>query len=60
MPSAFAHAAPALALVPAFAGPDVPKRLWVAGVLCAAAPDPDELVKVLVRVLTRPPEAGVG
>jgi inner membrane protein len=41
MPSAFAHAAPALALIPAFAAPDVPKRLWVAGVLCAAAPDLD-------------------
>ena len=43
MPSAFAHAAPALALVPAFAGPNVPKRLWVAGMLCAAAPDLDVL-----------------
>jgi len=41
MPSAFAHAAPALALVPAFSGRRMPRRLWVAGVLCAAAPDLD-------------------
>jgi inner membrane protein len=43
MPSAFAHAAPALALIPAFSRPDMPKRLWIAGVLCAMAPDLDVL-----------------
>ncbi len=41
MPSVITHAAPALALVPAFAEPGVPARLWVLGVLCAAAPDLD-------------------
>jgi inner membrane protein len=41
VPSAFAHAAPALALIPAFAGPGTPKRLWALGVLCAIAPDAD-------------------
>jgi inner membrane protein len=41
MPSAFAHAAPALALVPAFWKPRAPTRLWVLGVLLAAAPDLD-------------------
>ena len=43
MPSALAHAAPALALIPIFSGRGMPKRLWVAGVLCAAAPDLDVL-----------------
>jgi inner membrane protein len=41
LPSAFAHAAPALALIPAFANRCTPRRLWLAGVLCAAAPDLD-------------------
>jgi len=41
MPSVLAHAAPALALVPAFARPGTPRRLWWLGVLCAAAPDLD-------------------
>lgn len=41
MPSAIAHTAPALALIPAFHRPGTPKRLWVAGVLCALAPDLD-------------------
>ena len=41
MPSAIAHLAPALALVPAFHRPGAPKRLWVAGALCAMAPDLD-------------------
>jgi inner membrane protein len=41
VPSAFAHAAPALALIPAFAGGGTPKRLWALGVLCAIAPDAD-------------------
>ena len=41
MPSALAHAAPALALIPAFANRSTPPRLWIAGVLCAAAPDLD-------------------
>lgn len=41
MPSALGHAAPALALIPAFYRPAIPKRLWVLGVLSAAAPDLD-------------------
>ena len=41
MPSAIAHAAPALALIPAFANRATPARLWIAGALCAAAPDLD-------------------
>ena len=41
MPSAFAHMAPALALVPAFARPGVPRGLWWLGVLGAMAPDLD-------------------
>ena len=41
MPSALGHVAPALALIPAFYQPGTPKRLWVLGVLCAAAPDLD-------------------
>jgi inner membrane protein len=41
MPSAFAHAATALALIPGFHGAGTPARLWVAGALCAAAPDLD-------------------
>jgi inner membrane protein len=41
MPSAFGHAAPALALIPAFAKPGVPKRLWWLGVCGALAPDLD-------------------
>jgi inner membrane protein len=43
MPSAIAHAAPALALIPLFERPGTPKRLWVLGVVCAAAPDLDVL-----------------
>jgi inner membrane protein len=43
LPSAFTHAAPALALIPAFANRDTTARLWIAGVLCAAAPDLDVL-----------------
>jgi inner membrane protein len=41
VPSAFAHAAPALALIPAFAARGTPERLWALGVLCAIAPDAD-------------------
>jgi inner membrane protein len=41
MPSFLAHAAPPLALVPAFAAPSIPRGLWVLGVLCAMAPDLD-------------------
>jgi inner membrane protein len=41
MPTILAHAAPALALAPAFARPGAPRRLWWLGVLCAAAPDLD-------------------
>jgi len=43
MPSAIAHAAPALALIPLFERPGTPKRLWALGVVCAAAPDLDVL-----------------
>ena len=43
MPSAIAHAAPALALIPLFKRPGTPKRLWALGVVCAAAPDLDVL-----------------
>jgi len=43
MPSAIAHAAPALALIPLFRGPAVPARLWALGVACALAPDLDVL-----------------
>jgi inner membrane protein len=41
VPSAFGHLAPALALVPAFHARGAPRRLWVLGALCAAAPDLD-------------------
>jgi len=41
VPSLFAHVAPALALAPAFARPATPRRLYVLGALCAAAPDLD-------------------
>ena len=43
MPSAIAHAAPALALIPLFRRPSSPTRLWVLGVVCAMAPDLDVL-----------------
>jgi inner membrane protein len=43
MPSAIAHAAPALALIPLFAGRGAPARLWPLGVLCTMAPDLDVL-----------------
>jgi inner membrane protein len=43
MPSAIGHVAPALALIPLFSQRDTPKRLWLLGVLCAAAPDLDVL-----------------
>ena len=43
MPSVFTHAAPALALAPAFAQRATPRRLWWLGVVCAAAPDLDVL-----------------
>jgi len=41
MPSFIAHAAPPLALIPAFASPAMPPRVWLLGVLCAMAPDLD-------------------
>ena len=41
MPSAFAHVAPAIALIPAFARPGVPRRLFWLGALGAMAPDLD-------------------
>jgi len=42
MPSAFGHAAPALALYPLFRS-RTPPRLWLLGVACAMAPDLDVL-----------------
>lgn len=42
MPSAFAHAAPALAVYPLFRA-HVPPRLWLLGIACAMAPDLDVL-----------------
>lgn len=42
MPSALAHAAPALAVYPLFRA-RVPRRLWLLGVACAMAPDLDVL-----------------
>jgi inner membrane protein len=39
--SAFGHAAVALALSPWFARPGVPRRIWIAGALCAVIPDAD-------------------
>jgi inner membrane protein len=41
VPSAFAHVAPALAMIPIFREPATPRRLWVLGALCAIAPDAD-------------------
>jgi inner membrane protein len=41
MASAFSHAAAALALGVAFARPEVPRRVWVLGAVCAALPDLD-------------------
>jgi inner membrane protein len=41
MPSFLAHAAPPLALIPAFSTPGLPRRLWVLGICCAMAPDLD-------------------
>lgn len=43
MPSAIAHAAPALALIPLFRREATPARLWLLGVACAMAPDLDVL-----------------
>ncbi len=47
MPSALAHVAPALALIPAFARPGVPRRLWWLGVIGAIAPDLDVIAFAL-------------
>lgn len=47
MPTVLGHLAPALALAPAFAAPGTPRRLWVLGALCAAAPDLDVLAFAL-------------
>ena len=41
MPSAFAHAAPVIALAPAFWTATTPRWLWGVGVLAAMAPDLD-------------------
>jgi inner membrane protein len=43
MPSAFAHAAPVIALAPVFWTPTAPRMLWLVGVLAAMAPDLDVL-----------------
>jgi inner membrane protein len=43
MPSVLGHPAPALALAAAFVPRGAPRRLWVLGALCAAAPDLDVL-----------------
>lgn len=43
MPSVLAHAAPAIALAPAFWTPTTPSRLWWVGVLATMAPDLDVL-----------------
>jgi inner membrane protein len=47
MPSVFAHVAPALALIPAFARPGLPRRLWWLGALGAVAPDLDVIAFAL-------------
>jgi inner membrane protein len=47
MPTLLGHVAPALALAPAFASRGTPRRLWVLGALCAAAPDLDVLAFAL-------------
>lgn len=41
MPSAFSHAVAALAIGACFYRPEVPKRVWVLGAVCAALPDLD-------------------
>lgn len=43
MPSIFAHALAGAALATAFSPPQVSRRLWIAGALCAALPDMDAL-----------------
>jgi inner membrane protein len=43
MPSVLGHLAAPLALAPAFATRATPRRLWVLGAVCAAAPDLDVL-----------------
>lgn len=43
MASAFAHAAAGAAIVTALRTPGMPRRLWLAGAFCAAAPDLDVL-----------------
>lgn len=43
MPSAFTHAAAALALGTAFRRPGPPVGVWIAGAVCAAAPDLDAI-----------------
>jgi inner membrane protein len=47
MPSALAHVAPALALIPPFARPGVPRRLWWLGVAGALVPDLDVIAFAL-------------
>ncbi|HEU5155007.1 MAG TPA: metal-dependent hydrolase [Gemmatimonadales bacterium] len=41
MASAFSHAIAALSIAACFSRPGVPKRCWIAGALCAVAPDLD-------------------
>jgi inner membrane protein len=43
MPSAFTHAAAALAITACFARPGTPKALWIAGAAGAVAPDLDAI-----------------
>lgn len=41
MASAFSHAVTALSIGTCFYRPQVPKRIWIAGVLCSVVPDID-------------------
>lgn len=41
MASAFSHAVAALSIGACFYRPQIPKRVWIAGVMCAVAPDLD-------------------
>jgi len=41
MASPFSHAVAALSIGTCFYRPEIPKRVWVAGVLCSVVPDLD-------------------
>jgi len=43
MPSPFSHAVTALSIGTCFYRPQIPKRVWVAGVLCSVIPDLDAI-----------------